>query len=177
MADINLLPKEEEAAAGFEALRKKLTIVSVVILVLTAGFTLATLALFTSYAKTRTDLETQAQESLVRIDSLKATEELIVVVKGKISTATKILAVRTNTAMVFEKIGQLTPAGVYFTDMRFNAGKVVMSGRARTSADVSALVSALTSAAGAEILTNISVDSLSSDETGSWVFVISGGKP
>lgn len=173
MAEINLLPVEEKAAESFETLHKRIIVVSAVVLVIVAVFTLTTLVFFTTLAAKRGDLISQIAESTAKINGLKTTEELLVVTKGKISTAIKILSGRTNTSGFFEKLAELVPQGVYFTEMRFVSGRVVITGKAKSSADVSGLVSSLVSAEGAKLLTNVAVDSLNSDEKGIFSFVIS----
>ena len=151
MADINLLPVAEKEAENLEVLRKRLTIVSIVLLVFTAVFTLITLGLFTSFASQRSNLITKIEASSNEINSLKATEELIVVIKGKVSAGYKILTARVNFANIF---GQ--------------------SGKAKTSAEMAGLVSSLTSASGSQIISSVNIDSLNSDENGVFSFAISG---
>lgn len=170
MADINLLPTEERSLRNFEAARGKLTLVSTVSLVATALFTLGTLGFFVTLTTARNQLLSQIEEASGRINSLKATEELAVVTKGKAATASKILSARTNFSNFFEKFSGLVPEGVYFSDIRFTGSKVSFVGKARTSADVAGLVSALVLPQGSAIVSNVSVDSLSSDETGAYSF-------
>ena len=174
MADINLLPVAEKEAENLEVLRKRLTIVSIVLLVFTAVFTLITLGLFTSFASQRSNLITKIEASSNEITSLKATEELIVVIKGKVSAGYKILTARVNFANIFGQLSGLVPAGVYFTYMRFTSDKVIISGKAKTSAEMAGLVSSLTSASGSQIISSVNIDSLNSDENGVFSFAISG---
>ena|SRR3989344_6208227 len=173
MSDINLLPTEERSARNFEAARGKLTLVSTMFLVATALFTLGTLGFFVTLTNQRNQLLSQIEDASGRINSLKSTEELVVVTKGKAATASKILSARTNFSSFFEKFSSLVPGGVYFSDIRFSASKISFVGKARTSADVAGLVSALVLPGGSAIVTNVSVDSLSSDETGVYAFSMS----
>lgn len=173
MADINLLPVEERTAERFGILRKRLLAVAVVILIFSAVATLVTLGAFTSEASKRSRLIEDVEENSALISSLKANEELIVVVKGKVSVADKIFTSRTNVASVFGQLSQLVPGGVYFTDIRFNQGKLVISGKARNSGEMASFVASLVSDRGSLIVSNVSIDTLSSDETGAYSFVVS----
>lgn len=173
MADINLIPQEERASARVELLQKRLQFFSVGLLVTTAVLTILTLAFFTMFASRREQLYGEVEEYSARINKLKVQEELLVVIKDKSSVANKIVTSRVDFPKVFEKFSQLVPQGIYFTDIRVAAGKIVISGRARTSADANGLASSLVSAGGAEVVSDVSLDSLSSDEEGIYTFVIS----
>ncbi len=173
MTDINLLPIEEKTAERFALLRKRLMVVSVGLLAITAVFTLGTLGMFTSMVSKRSEFVDRVQKSSATISSLKPVEELIVVVKGKIAVAEKILGSRTSLADFFNQLSQLLPQGVYFTDLRMSSGKVVISGKARSSAEMASFVSSLSSEKGAQIISGVTIDSLSSDESGAYSFVIS----
>lgn len=173
MADINLLPAEERKARSFEAWRSRLTIIAVVVLVATTLFTVATLGLFISLAQERSKLVSQVEEASAKINSLKTTEELITVVKTKVTAASGVLAKRIDYPSFFRGLAGLVPVNVYFSDMRFVGDKLVIVGRAKTSSDMAGLVSSLVSAKGAELLTGVSIDSLSTDDQGIYGFVIS----
>lgn len=172
MAEINLLPVEEKTAEFINLWQKRLTIVSVIFLVITAVFTIAILIFFTSLAAKRADLNSKIQESSTAINDQKAVEELVVVVKKKVTSAEKVFSERLNYPQIFEKLGPLVPQGVYFSDLKFSGSKMVISGKARGSADIAGLVSSFVSAQGAEIVSNVSVDSLASDDKGSYSFSI-----
>jgi len=171
--DINLLPFEEKAQESFANLQKRLSLVSVIVLVVTAIFTLVTLVFFTSLASSRSKLIEDAQRSFSTINSYKANEELIVVVKNKVSAADKILNERANYSNVFNTLTSIIPQGTYFTDFKVASEKVSITGRAKSSADVAGLVSSLVSDRGKEIISNLSVESLSSDDKGIYAFVLS----
>ena len=173
MADINLLPTEERTAERIDFARKKLLTVSIVILVITAISTLATLGFYTSLVSKRSQLVKDVQSSSVAISDLQATEELITVVKAKASIADKILSIRSNLPSIFSQLEELVPQGLYFSDLRLSADKLVISGKARSSADMAGFVTALSSQKGAQIVSNVTIDSLSSDESGAYTFVVS----
>lgn len=173
MSDINLIPQEEKESARAQLLQKRLQVASIGFLVLTAVLTILTLSFFAMFASRREKLIAEAEDNSAAINKFKAQEELVVVVKDKVSVANQILASRVEFSKVFEKFSQLVPQGVYFTDIRVAAGKMVISGRAKTSADVASLASSLVSASGSEVVADVSVDSLSSDERGIYMFVIS----
>lgn len=172
MADINLLPTEERSARSLEAAQGKLALVSTIFLVVTALFTLGTLGFFVTLTNQRNRLLGGIEEASATIDSLKSTEELVVVTKSKASTALKILGSRTDYASFFEKFSSLIPEGVYFSDIRFTGSRISLVGKARTSTDVAGLVSAFISTQGSSVISGISVESLSSDETGVYSFSV-----
>ena len=174
MADINLLPSQERETVRVEGLRKRLQLSSILVLVVVAVLTILTLALFTYFAAQNSALVAQVEESSARVNQLKAQEELLVVVKDKTSTASTLVSQREVFPVFFEKLSALVPQSLYFTDMKVAEDEVVISGKARTSADVSGFVNLLLSATGAEIITSVSVDSLSADDSGIYTFVISG---
>ena len=172
MADINLLPVEARDQENFSILVKRISIVSVVVLVITGIVTFIILVLFSSFSSKRSKLVASVEASSWQIESLKSTEELIVVVKDKASSAEKLVSSRTDFADIFENISKLIPQGVYFTDAKFTSGKVSLSARAQSSADVAGLVSSLLSSEGAKYFNQVSIDSLSSNELGLFTFNI-----
>lgn len=172
MPDINLLPEEERSAEGFENLRKKLLFGSIGALLVTGVVTVAVLFYYAALNAQKDKLISRVEISGGEIESMKAQEELIVVTKDKASAAGKILESRNNMSDFFVKFGKLVPQSLYFSDLRISGSKFTASGRARTSNDVAGFVSALVSASGAELVSNISIDSLSSDENGNYTFVV-----
>ena len=170
MSDINLVPQEEKATEHFESLKKRLSAASVVLLVLTAVLTLGVLVFFTTQVSKRTQLLSQVEESAQAINNYKSQEELLVVVKDKVGPAEQILGQRVEYHQTFADLAKLVPVGVYFTDIKFAQGKISMNGKAKTSADVAGLVSSLLSAEGSKIISNVTIDTLAADETGSYTF-------
>lgn len=173
MADINLLPQEEKARESEELWRRRLKIGSIGFLVVSAVLTTVTLGLFTVSASKRANLVAQVEETSSQIESLRAQEELLVVVKDKAATAGVVLGSRTEYASFFEKLASLVPEGVYFTELRVDEGRVVLTGKAKTSAEVAGLVSSLVSVGGAEVVSDLTIDSLSSNDSGEYGFVMS----
>lgn len=172
MSEINLLPQEQRTAQNFGSLYKKLLFAAISLLLLTAVATIGILAIFSVLSARRSLLVTQVEQGTAAIDNFKPVEELQVVIKQKVTVVDKILTARTKLGETFQTLVQLVPQGVFFTDMRFSGTKVSISGRAKTSGNVAGFVSQLVSAKGAGILTNVSVDSLSSDDTGVYAFVL-----
>ena len=170
MPDINLVPQTEKATEYFESLKKRLSVASVVLLVLTAVLTLGVLVFFTTQVSKRTQLLSQVEESAQAINNYKSQEELLVVVKDKVGPAEQILGQRVEYHQTFADLAKLVPVGVYFTDIKFVQGKISMNGKAKTSADVAGLVSSLLSAEGSKIISNVTIDTLAADETGSYTF-------
>ena len=173
MADINLIPQEEKENARVELLQKRLQFSAIGFLVLTTVLTILTLSLFTMFSSRRASLVVQVEDSSAEINRLKAQEELIVVIKDKTSVANQLISSRVEFSKVFEKFSQLVPQGIYFTDIRVAASKIVISGRAKTSSDVAGLASSLVSASGSEVVSDVAIDSLSSGEEGIYMFVVS----
>lgn len=172
MADINLLPEEERSAATFENARSKLLIGSIGALVVTGLLTLGVLFYFAMLSSQKGKLITRVETSGAQIESLKAQEELIVVTKGKVTDAAKILGARVNMADFLTNFSNLMPQNLYFSDMRIAGGKISASGRARSSADMANFISALVSSRGTKLVSAVTVDSLSSDDAGAYAFVI-----
>ncbi|GEM_PF-3125266 len=173
MPDINLLPVEEKAQESFNKVQKKLSVISVAFLAVVAVFTVITLLFFTTLSGARAQLIGKIEASSGQINDLKANEELFVVVKSKAEAADSILGSRIKHPEVFSKFSQLVPQGVYFSDMKFTDTKISFSGKARSSADIAGLVSSFLSPEGSKVVSSVSVESLSSDETGVYVFAMS----
>ena len=173
MASINLLPQKEKAQERFVGLQRKLQISAVSLLVLVAIFTFVTLFFYTSLSAKRAEIISHIQEASGKIEAQKTKEELIVVVKDKTATAQKLLDGRIEYINFFDKLASVIPQGVYFSDIRVFGGKVVFSGKAKTSADAAGLVRSFSSGQGAEVLSDLNVETLSADETGIYSFVIS----
>lgn len=172
--DINLLPFEEREQERFALIVKRLSLAAVISLVLTALFTLITLIFFTRLASRRSELISDVERSSSTINTYKATEELVVVVKNKVASADKILSLRANYPGLFDALAQLVPQGVYFTDFKVSSGKIIITGKAKTSADVAGFVSSLLSPAGNQLVSRVSVDTLNSDDQGIYSFSLSG---
>lgn len=172
MPDINLVPVQERSTERFESFKKRLSVVSVVLLVLTAFFALGVLVFFTSQVSKRTQLLAKVEDNAQAINGYKLQEELLVVVKDKVGLAEQVLAERTDYYQTFNGFAKLVPQGVYFTDIKFSQGKIIMNGKAKSSAEVAGLVSSLLSADGSKIVSNVTIDSLTADETGTYTFSI-----
>lgn len=173
MADINLLPAEERANERYHALVHRLQTASIGILAVTAVLTIITLLMFTSFSSRRSNLVAQLEDLSGTVNSLKAQEELILVVGDKVRVAQQLAASGVEYHNFFNKLAQIVPSGIFFSDFRVSSSKAVISGKARNSGEVASFVASLTSARGAEIVSDVSIDTLSSDETGVFSFVIS----
>lgn len=173
MADINLLPVEDKGTEAAEGIKKKLSVVSAVVLVATAAFGVVTLVMFTSIASQRQKIQNRIDTNTAQIESLKDTEAMIVVTKDKASIADKVLSGRADQVNLFNQFAQLVPENVYFTDIKFTGNKATFSGKAESSADVAGLISSLASDQGSKIISNVNIDSLGSDQEGVYTFNIS----
>lgn len=170
MPDINLVPQEERVTERFESLKRRLSATSVVLLVLTAVLTLGVLVFFTTQVSKRTQLLSEVGESAQAINSYKSAEELLVVTKDKVGLSEKVFGQRQEYNQTFDDFAKLVPQGVYFTDIKFSEGKITLNGKAKSSAEVAGLVSSLLSAEGSKIVSNITLDTLTADETGAYTF-------
>ena len=173
MADINLVPQEERAHERFDRVARRLQFASVTLLVFTAAVIVWTLVAYTRAVTAKNQLVDQISDATLKINQYKAQEELLVVTKDKVSTAEKILTTRAEYDNFLKKLATLVPQGVAFLDMKVGDDKLVVTGRAKSSSDVAGLVSSLVSAKGAEILNQVAVDSLSSDDKGIYSFILS----
>ena len=173
MTDINLVPEEEKIAQGYESLHKKLATAAILLLVLAAVSTLAVLAFFTVLVSKRNSLVSQIEDSSARVNSFKETEDLVFVTKGKAAAAEKVLGSRRDLNNIFAKLAELVPQNVYFTDLKISGAKLDITGRAKTSADMAGLISQLVSEKGQTIVSNVSIGSLASDESGRYSFTLS----
>ena len=173
MADINLLSQEDKGYESFDALRKKLSVFSVILLVVSAVATLGTLAFYTSLVSGRDKIIIRVEDASAKVNSYKNVEELAVVTKEKAQVASGVIASRSDHVKLFNALSQFVPQNVSFTNIKVAQGKIVLSGSAKTSADIAGFISALTSTQGAEMFSGVSVDSLGSDEQGVYTFGIS----
>src|SRR3989338_1853662 len=107
MPDINLVPQTEKATEYFESLKKRLSVASVVLLVLTAVLTLGVLVFFTTQVSKRTQLLSQVEENAQTINSYKSQEELLVVVKDKVGLAEQVLGQRAEYHQTFADFAKL----------------------------------------------------------------------
>lgn len=170
MTDINLLPEEERKSESLEKIKGKITLVSIAILVLTAISAFVTLAFFTFLSQERAKHLENVQQAVVEVESYKNVEELLAVVKDKSSSALLVTNANKDKVKLLTEFAQLIPQDVYFTDVNVSANDMTLNGLARTSADVAGLVSSLKSSKGAGIVTEVSLNGLSTDSSGVYKF-------
>lgn len=173
MANINLLPVEEKEAESFIAIQRRFLFGSIAVIIITGVITFGILGSFSILASKRAEWISAVEQSAQDINSLKSSEELMVVVGDKVSDGEKIINSRTDLNKIFGGLSDLTPRDVYFSDLKFLGGKILVSGKAKTSADTAGLVSSLVSAHGAQLFSEVTMDTLSSDEKGGYVFALS----
>jgi Tfp pilus assembly protein PilN len=174
MAEINLLPSEEKISDSLNALQKKLTIVSVLVLAAVAVFTIVTLVMFTAAKSQETKLNADIVKAGDEVASHKATEELLTVVSKKAVSANKVISSRLNYTEIITKTAELMPVGVFFSDLKISGTKLTTSATAKTSADVANLVSSfVTSTEGKKLFANISIDSLTTNADNNYIFSVS----
>lgn len=173
MTDINLIPDEAKRGEEFDKLKGKVTLASVVILILAAVAAFVTLAFYAYFITQRGKLVERVEAASTEVNRYKAAEELIVVTKDKATTASQIIAGRQNKVEIFTTLTKLIPQSVNFSSLTVVMNDLKVSGRAKSSADVAGLVSALLSSEGSKIISNVNIDSLASDETGVYTFGIS----
>jgi|SRR5579872_1753037 len=173
MADINLIPQEEQTNAKLDLLQKRLQTAAMASLVICAVLTIGTLLFLVMSQSKGNQLTASVADASSNIEQSKAKEELLTVVKDKVSAAQQIDASRGNFAQTFSTLSTLVPQNVYFTDVRISDGKATFSGKAKTSTDVAVFAKALSSDAASSILSDVSIDSLSSGDGGIYTFVVS----
>lgn len=172
MPDINLLPEEERSAESFDNVRRKLLMGSIGALVVTGVLTLGLLIYYTAVNSKKAELITKVEASTQTIESLKANEELVVVTKGKTSEAIEILNARLDLYDFFTAFSELVPQNLNFSDLKISDGKLIASGKAGNSGAVANFIAALVSVNGQKIVSDVSVDSLNSNESGTYDFVV-----
>jgi Tfp pilus assembly protein PilN len=96
-----------------------------------------------------------------------------VVTKEKAKGADEILATSVDHRNILSQLSELLPQNVYFIDFKLTQGKFIITGKARSSADMAGFVSSLTSSKGAEIISGVNIDNLTSDESGQYDFGLS----
>jgi len=170
MAEINLIPEEERKSESIENIKGKITLVSIALLVLTAISAFVTLAFFTFLINEREKHINRVEEAVIEVDSYKDVEELLVVAKDKASSALLIQKSSKDKVMLLTEFAQLIPQDVYFTDVSVNSKSISLNGLARTSADVAGLVSSMKSSNGSNIVSNVQLGNLSTDNTGIYQF-------
>ncbi len=172
MVDINLVPEEQKRTEDFGKLRNKFMFVSVAILVVTAIAAVTTLAFFGYFVSQRQELIARVEDASAEVDNYKVAEELIAVSKDKVQAAAQIINTRINKVNFYTKLAEILPQNVFFTDIKIAQTDVDFNGRAKSSADVAGLISSLLSAKGAGIVSGVSINTLSSDESGEYTFAM-----
>lgn len=170
--NINLLPTEEKQAESFNTAEKRILYGSLALIAVTGVITFVLLGFFSVLASARSDLISQIEASAGEINSFKQNEELVVVVKDKAGDAEEIINSKIDNNKIFGRLSELVPQGVYFSDIKFNGNSVSVTGKARTSADAAGLVSSLASEKGAELFSDVNMNSLASDSNGNYQFTL-----
>lgn len=173
MADINLIPNEAKRTEEFDKLKGKITLAAVVVLIMAAVAAFVTLAFYAYFISMRENLVKRVEAASSEVNRYKASEELAVVAKDKASTASQLLGTRQNKVEVFTTLAKLIPQNVNFASLTISLNDLKASGRAKSSADVAGLVSALLSTEGTKIMSDVTIDSLVSDESGVYTFGLS----
>lgn len=173
MPDINLIPEEAKKSEEFENLRSKISLASTVFLILTAIVAFVTLAFFAFFINKREQLIAKVEDVSATVNNYKTIEELIVVAKDKASVADNIPNSRLNKVTFYRTLTEIIPQNVYFTDIKINPKGSTMNGKARSSADVAGLISSLLSTKGSQIISDVSINSLVSNESGAYTFGLS----
>jgi Tfp pilus assembly protein PilN len=167
---LDLIPEEDRKSEDFDKIKSKVTIVAVVILVLTAISAFVTLAFFGYYVSKRQELVERVESAVADVNTYKSAEELLVVAKDKASAAISITTTSGNKVNFLNTFVTLIPQDVFFSDLKLSDADITLTGRARTSADVAGLISSLMSSEGAKLVTDVNINSLSSDATGEYAF-------
>lgn len=170
MAEINLLPEEERKSEKVDAIKGKITLVSIVVLFLTAISAFVTLAFYTFLINERKENLEVINQAVTKINTYQDVEEILVVVKDKSSNALLVLNSSKDKVKLLSDFAQLIPQDVYFTDVNVTGTEMTLNGLARTSADVAGLVSSMNSSEGKGIVSDVQLGGLVTDNTGIYKF-------
>ncbi len=174
MADINLLPSEEQISTQLAAWQKRISIFSVVVLVAVAAFTVFTLVMFTRVKAEEEKLNARIATAAGEVNANQLSEELLTVVDKKTDTAAKAIGLRLLYTEVLKKTAELMPTGVAFSNLTIDGDEMKASATANTSADVAKLVSYfVTTEEGKKLFASLNIDSLASDAEGKYAFSVS----
>ncbi|KKR78301.1 MAG: hypothetical protein UU23_C0001G0065 [Candidatus Curtissbacteria bacterium GW2011_GWA1_40_9] len=174
MADINLLPSEEQASSQLVSLQKKLAVFSVFVLVVAAAFSVATLVMFTAAKEKENRLNERIGGAAAQVNSHQLAEELLTVVDKKTDSASKAIASRLLYTEVLKKTAELMPTGIAFANLSIDGVEMKASATANTSADVAKLVSYfVTTEEGKKLFASLNIDSLATDVDGKYAFSVS----
>lgn len=175
MAEINLLPEQERKAVAVKRLKNRVTIFSVVSLILAALLSIAVFGYWGVLIAQEKQLGDKLSKLEQQIEGLKTVEGLARVLKNKLAALTVISGKLTNFDKVLTDITQVVPAGVTFSDLTVSdKGILTLTGNAATATEFSNLVTALLHQdAGGANFSDVAVESLSRDEKGIYKFSIS----
>lgn len=174
MADINLLPSEEQVSSQLISLQKKLAFFSVFMLLVVAGFTMFTLYILNSANRQKAEIDNRIglAESEVRANQLS--EELLTVVDKKAGSASKALGARLLYTEVLKKTAEIMPTGVSFANLSIKETVMTANATANSSADVAKLVSYFVSTdEGKKLFSSLNIDSLAKGKDGGYAFSVS----
>ncbi|OGD85904.1 hypothetical protein A2164_02965 [Candidatus Curtissbacteria bacterium RBG_13_35_7] len=174
MADINFIPEAEKSTDSINNIKGKLTVVSIVILILAAIAAFVTLSFFAYYISQRDKLVSRVEDASEVVNNYKEVEELLVVTKDKAISATQIRKSRLDSVNVLTTLAEIIPKDIYFSSVKIGVEGITFTGKGRTSADVAGLVSALKSGEGTKILSEVSINSLVRDSNGGYSFGLTG---
>lgn len=173
--DINLLPEEEREKASQEALRKRLSIFSVVILIITVIALVSTFSFWGVQKRNEQSLKDKIKDKERQVTEYNQVESLHRVLKDKSQGLISIFSKQKDFGQLLDQFSQLIPSGVSLSDFSANeTGKLTAAGKAASSSEFSNFLLTLTDKEkGGNLFSSVSIDSLSRNDKGQYQFSMS----
>jgi len=174
--DINLLPEEEREKVSHEALRKRLNIFSVLILIVAGTALVGTFSYWGVQKRNEQGLKEKIKNKEAEVIGYNQVESLHRVLKDKSQGLIAIFSKQKDFGQFLDQFSQLIPSGVAFADFSVNeTGKLSAAGKAASSSEFSNFLLTLTDEGkGGQLFSSVSIDSLSRNDKGEYQFSLSG---
>ncbi|OGD86191.1 hypothetical protein A2Z23_03180 [Candidatus Curtissbacteria bacterium RBG_16_39_7] len=173
--DINLLPPEEKEKASEEALRKRLNVFSILILVIIGVAIVATFAFWGIQRRNEGSLKDTIKDKERQVTEYIEVERLRRILKDKSQGLMSIFSKQKDFGQLMDQFSLLIPSGVAISDFSANeAGKLTATGKAASASEFSNFLLTLTDEEkGGNLFSTVSIDSLSRNDKGQYQFSLS----
>lgn len=170
--EINLLPAKDAAQERFETLNRKLIFASAVILVATIVSIAAIFGYWGLILRQKNQVANDINTATAIIKTYEESEFLQRTLKTNLSRLNEIFVSQTDFEQILGQIQEVVIEGVALSDLAIaKDGKIVLTGEARTSTDLSAFLRGLVdSGKGGKYFSNVNVSTLSSDKSSTYKF-------